>query len=288
MILLQDLFTGLSVGLVYGVVGAGFVIVHRITGMVNFAQGELAMAGGFGAVVAARALPPGLSVLVGALAGAAAGLLLYLTVVHPLRRHGLLVQTIATLAAALVLRSTAQLVFGTQPYPLAPFTEGGPLRIAGASIAYQTLWLIAIAVAVHVGLTLFFDRSMTGRAMSACAVNRYAAGVVGIDVVAMAAIAFAVSGAITGLAGAAAVPLAFASAASGLGLALKGFVAAILGGFDRIGLAIVGGVLVGVVESVAARAISTAYQEVIVLGLLLVLLVVRPSGLTRLRVAERV
>lgn len=288
MNLLQDLFTGLSIGLVYGIVGAGFVVVHRITGMVNFAQGELAMAGGFGAVVAARVLPPGLSVLVGALVGAASGLLLYGLVVHPLRRHGLLVQTIATLAAALVLRSLAQLVFGTQPYPLAPFTSGGPLRIGGASIAYQALWLLAITVALYVALTLFFDRSTTGRAMSACAVNRYAAGVVGINVVAMAAVAFAISGAITGLAGAVAAPLAFASAASGLGLALKGFVAAILGGFDKIGLAIVGGVLVGVVESFAASTISTAYQEVIVLGLLLVLLVVRPSGLTRLRVSERV
>lgn len=288
MNLLQDLFTGLSVGLVYGVVGAGFVIVHRITGMVNFAQGELAMAGGFGAVVAARALSPQLSVLVGALIGAVTGLLLYAAVVHPLRRHGLLVQTIATLAAALVLRSLAQLLFGSQPYPLAPFSDGGPLRVGGASIAYQTLWLLALTVALYLALTLFFDRSMTGRAMSACAINRYAAGVVGINVVAMAAIAFAISGAITGLAGAAAAPIAFASAASGLGLALKGFVAAILGGFDRIGLAIVGGVLVGFVESFAASTISTAYQEVIVLGLLLVLLVVRPSGLTRLKVSDRV
>lgn len=288
MNLLQDLFTGLSVGLVYGVVGAGFVIVHRLTGMVNFAQGELAMVGGFGAVVAARALSPELSALVGALIGAVTGLLLYVLVVHPLRRHGLLVQTIATLAAALVLRSLAQLLFGSQPYPLAPFSDGGPLRVAGASIAYQTLWLLGLTVALYVALKLFFDRSMTGRAMSACAINRYAAGVVGINVVAMAAIAFVVSGAITGLAGAVAAPVAFASAASGLGLALKGFVAAILGGFDKIGLAIVGGVLVGFVESFAASTISTAYQEVIVLGLLLVLLVARPSGLTRLKVADRV
>lgn len=288
MNLLQDLFTGLSVGLVYGVVGAGFVVVHRLTGMVNFAQGELAMVGGFGAVVAARALSPELSALVGALIGAVTGLLLYVLVVHPLRRHGLLVQTIATLAAALVLRSLAQLLFGSQPYPLAPFSDGGPLRVAGASIAYQTLWLLGLTVALYVALTLFFDRSMTGRAMSACAINRYAAGVVGINVVAMAAVAFVVSGAITGLAGAVAAPVAFASAASGLGLALKGFVAAILGGFDKIGLAIVGGVLVGFVESFAASTISTAYQEVIVLGLLLVLLVARPSGLTRLKVADRV
>lgn len=288
MNLLQDLFTGLSVGLVYGVIGVGFVVVHRITGMVNFAQGELAMVGAFGAVVAAGALPIGVSIGVGALAGAVAGGLLYWLVVHPLRNQGLLVQTIATLGAAIVVRSVAQLVFGTRPYPLPPLTEGPALRIADASIALQALWLVAITLLVYVLLNIFFDRTMIGRAMSACAINRYAAGVVGINVVTMAFVAFVISGAVTGLIAAAAVPLAFATASSGLAMALKGFMAAILGGFDKVGLAIVGGVLVGFVESFTASTISTAYQEVIVLGILLVLLIFRPAGLSRIRVTARV
>lgn len=286
--MLQDLFTGLSVGIVYGVVGAGFVIVHRITGMVNFAQGELAMVGGFGAVVAVRGLPVALSLPVGAAVGALAGVLLYALVVHPLRAHGLLVQTIATLGAALVFRSLAQLVFGTQPYDVDPLSSGPPVRVLDASISRQALWLLALTALLYLVLKVFFDRTMAGRAMSACAVNRYAAGVVGIDVAKMATLAFALSGAITGLIGAAAVPLTFATAAGGLALAIKGFIAAILGGFEKIGLAIVGGLLVGVVEALSASTISTAYQEVIVLSLLLVLLVVRPTGLTRHRVAERV
>jgi branched-chain amino acid transport system permease protein len=286
--MLQDVFTGLSVGIVYGVIGAGFVVVHRITGMVNFAQGELAMVGAFGGVVAARGLPVALSIPAGAAAGAAAGLLLYWLVIHPLRNQGLLVQTIATLGAALVLRSLAQLIFGTQPYDAPPLTAGQPLRVGDASLTRQALWVIGITVLLYVLLKVFFDRTMAGRAMSACAVNRYAAGVVGINVVTMGALAFLISGAITGAVGAAAVPLTFASASVGLGLALKGFIAAILGGFDKIGLAIVGGLLVGIVESLSASPISTAYQEVIVLGLLLVLLIARPTGLTRQRVAERV
>jgi branched-chain amino acid transport system permease protein len=124
--------------------------------------------------------------------------------------------------------------------------------------------------------------------MSACAINRYAAGVVGINVVTMAFVAFVISGAITGLIAGAAVPLSFATASSGLALSLKGFIAAILGGFDKVGLTIVGGVLVGFVESFAASTISSSYQEVIVLGLLLILLVARPAGLTRIRVTSRV
>ncbi|KWX05499.1 branched-chain amino acid ABC transporter permease [Carbonactinospora thermoautotrophica] len=284
----QALFTGLTVGVVYGVIGVGYVVIHRITGMVNFAQGDLAMIGAFGAVVAAGVLPVPLAVLIGGLVGAVAALLLHRLVVHPLRDHGLLVQTIATLGAAIGLRSLAQLIFGTEPYAFAPFTEGEPLRILGGSLQLQAIWLVAITAALYIVLYLFFDRTMTGKALSACAVNRYAAGVVGISVTSMAMVAFAISGAISGIAAAAQVPIAFATVGSGLALGLKGFIAAILGGFDRLGLTLVGGVLIGFVEAWSAAAISTSYQDVIVLSLLLVLLVARPSGLTRMKVSERV
>jgi branched-chain amino acid transport system permease protein len=179
-------------------------------------------------------------------------------------------------------------MFGSRPYSIKPFTDGPALRIGDAAIARQAVWLLAIIAVVYLLLNVFFDRTMIGRAMSACAINRYAAGIVGINVVTMALIAFVISGAVTGLIAATAVPLAFATASSGLALALKGFIAAILGGFDKIGLTIVGGVLVGFVESLSASTISTAYQEVIVLVALLVLLVVRPAGLTRIRVTNRV
>lgn len=286
--MLQDLFTGMSVGIVYAMIGVGFVIVHRIAGMVNFAQGELAMVGAFGAVVTVRGLPVAFSLPAGALVGAATGLLLYWLVVHPLRNQGLLVQTIATLGAALVIRSLAQLYFGTQPYSVPPLSEGPSFVVGGASVTRQALWLLLFAGLLFALLSFFFERTMTGRAMSACAVNRYAAGVIGVNVVTMGALAFVLSGAVTGFIGAAAAPLTFASSGVGLVLALKGFIAAILGAFDKIGLTIVGGLLVGVVEALAASQISPAYQEAIVLGALLVLLIVRPTGLTRHRVAERV
>jgi branched-chain amino acid transport system permease protein len=286
MMVLQDAFTALSVGSVYGAVGAGYVIVHRITGMVNFAQGELAMAGAFGA--AAGALPAGVSTIVGALVGGIAGLLLYLLAIHPLRNKGLLVQTIVTLGAAIIFESVAQLVFGTQPYSLGALTGGPALRIAGASLPRQAVWIFGAVIVLYAILTAFFDRTMTGRAMRACSINRYASGLVGINAVTMAALAFTISGAICGLIGALQVPLAFATAGMGLPLSLKGFVAAILGGFDKIGLAMFGGILVGFLEAFSASSVSASYQDVIVFGLLLVLLVARPAGLTRLRVSERV
>jgi Branched-chain amino acid ABC-type transport system, permease components len=284
----QAVLTGVSVGIVYGVIGVGYVVIHRITGMVNFSQGDIAMAGMFGAVVAAKGLPGPLAMLAGALTGAVIALLVYRLAIHPLRTKGVLVQTIATLGAAIVIRGIAQLIFGTEPYSLAPLTQGGSLHILGGSFALQAVWLVALVVVLFVALKLFFDKTMTGRALSACAVNRYAAGVVGINVVTMATIAFVVSGGVTGLVGAMQVPLNFATVGVGLTLALKGFIAAVLGGMDRIGLALVGGILVGIFEACSAAAISTSYQDVIVLSLLLVLLIVRPAGLTRIKVSQRV
>lgn len=286
--MLQELVSGLSVGVVYGLVGVGFVIIHRITGMVNFAQGELAMLGAFGAYVGTQYLPAALGPLAGGLVGGFAGLLLYVLVVHPLREKGLLIQTIATLGAGIVLRSAAQLTFGTQPRRVPPITEGEAYAIGGIFVPRQVVWLLILAVLVYVVLTWFFGRTLLGRAMSACAINRFAAGLMGIEVALMSGAAFVVSGAITGAVGATVAPLTFATAGAGLALALKGFMAAILGGFDSVGLALLGGLLVGVVEAYTAGLISTSYQGVIVLGLLLALLIVRPTGLTIHREATRV
>lgn len=152
----------------------------------------------------------------------------------------------------------------------------------------QVVWLVAAVIVLYVLLSAFFDRTMVGRAMRACSINRYASGLVGINAVRMAALAFTISGVICGLVGALQVPLAFATAGLGLSLSLKGFIAAILGGFDKIGLAMFGGILVGFLESFIASNVSTSYQDVVVFGLLLILLVARPAGLTRLRVSERV
>lgn len=284
----QALLTGISVGVLYGMVGIGYVLIHRITGMVNFAQGDIAMASTFGAVVAAHGLPTPLSMLAGALTGAVLALLVYILAIHPLRSKGVLVQTIVSLGAAIVIRSVAQLIFGTSPYSLKPLTGGGQLHILGGTFAYQSLWLVGVSVVLVFLLKLFFDRTMIGRALSACAINRYAAGLVGINAVTMAAVAFAISGGTTGLVAALQVPLNFATVSIGFTIGIKGFIAAILGGFDRIGLTLVGGFLVGIVEAFAAAGISTSYQDAIVLALLLVLLVVRPTGLTRMKVSERV
>ena len=287
-VIAQVILSSLGLGMLYGAVGVGFVIVHRMTGMVNFAQGEIAVVGAFGAVVASAVLPPLLAILAGAVTAAIASAIMYWLAIYPIRRQALLVQTIVTLGVGILMRSIIQLVFGTGPQQFDPITAGPALSVLGGRITQQAVWLVAISVAAYILLTWFFDRTLTGKALSACAVNPYAAGIVGINLSVMATIAFAVSGAISGGVLAAQVPISFIAVGGGLILGLKGFIAAILGGFDRIGLTFVGGVLVALVEVSVARFISAGFSGIVLFLLLIVLLIVRPQGLTRMVVTDRV
>lgn len=284
----QLLLSSLAVGAIYGTIGIAFVMVHKMTGMVNFAQGDIAVAGAFAAVVASAYVPPLVAILIGGVAGGIVSVIMYALALHPLRKRSLLVQTIVTLGVGIAIRSILQLIFGTTPYQFAPVNPGGPLVILGGVVSYQALWILGIALLSVIGLTLFLTRTMTGRALSACAINPYAAGVVGINLTLMAVIAFALSGLVAGAVVAAEAPSSFITVSAGFALGLKGFVAAILGGFEKLGLTLIGGFLIALVEVFAGVWISTTYASAIVFGLLIVMLIVRPQGLSRKLVTERV
>lgn len=285
---MQLLLTALSVGSIYGALGIAFVVVHKMTGMVNFAVGDIAVCGAFGAVTASAFLPSVAAILVGGLCAAVASVVMYLLAIHPLRNQGLMVQTIVTLGVGIAIRSALQLAFGTGPHQFPAISGAFSMAIAGATITMQSVWVIVITVLAYLALALFFSRTLTGKALSACAVNRYAAGVVGINLTVMAVIAFALSGAMAGVVVSAQVPSSFITVSAGLALGLKGFIAAILGGFDKIGLTLVGGFLIALVETFAAASISTSNAGTIVFALLIALLILRPQGLTRKLVSERV
>lgn len=287
-VVVQLVLTALAVGALYGAVGMGYVIVHRLTGMVNFAMGNIAVAGGFGAVIASHFLPPFLAVCAGGVAGALVSVLMYHLTIHPLRHNGVMVQTIVTLGIGIVISSGLQLVFGTGPQQFPPITAGGSVRILGGAIPQESIWLIGIAVVGYIGLTVFFDRTLAGKALSAFSVNSYAAEIVGISLRTMATVAFALSGAIAGIVTAAQAPTSFVVAGSGLVLGLNGFIAAILGGFNKLGLTLVGGFLVAFIEAAFARFVDASQASTAVFVFLIILLVVRPRGLTRKVAADRV
>lgn len=287
-VVMQLLLTALALGSLYGALGIGYVIVHRLTGMVNFAMGDIAVAGAFGAVAVSGVLPPLLAILVGAAVSATVSVLMYHLAIHPLRKQNLMIQTIVTLGVGIMIRSVLQLIYGSGPHQFDPITAGPSVSLLGGSIPQQSIWLIGLAVVGLIAMSFFFDRTMAGKALSAYSVNAYAAGVVGIGLVAMSTLAFALSGAMAGGILAAQTPTSFITAGAGLMLGLKGFIAAILGGFEKLGLTFVGGLLTALIEVGVARYVSAAQASTVLFLFLIVLLIARPQGLTRKVAFDRV
>jgi branched-chain amino acid transport system permease protein len=288
-LILQFALSGIAIGGIYAFIAVGFVTIHAVTGFINFAQGELAMVA---ALVAASAVGAGAPLVVGLLAGIAAaglvGVALERLAVHPARRASPLVVLVMTVAASACIRGLALLAWGSVPYSLPPFTAGPPIQVASAVIGRQDLWVVGLTAAAMVLLYLFFERTTAGAAMRACAANRIACRLVGVRPETMSLLAFAVSALLAGLAGVAVTPITLASYEMGLMLGLKGFVAAILGGLRSTPGAVVGGMLLGILESLGAGLISSGYKDAIAFSLLLVVLVLRPEGLlaaARLRAA---
>lgn len=279
-LLTQVLITSILTGIVYGSVGLAFVTIYRVTSVINFAQADLGLVGAFAAITLSGTSMIG--ELAGALlASAAASAVLFMIVLYPLRRASLLVQTIALLGGGIALQSLLQLIYGTQPQILPPFTPGEPLSINGAAFPLQGFWVLGWGVLVVFGLHAFFEWTVLGRAVQACAIDRYAAGLVGIPVGLMAFVAFVLGGAISGIAITVQAPLSYVTVASGLPMALKGFIAAIMGGGERIIATMMAGIMLGILEGFVIILLPISGQQIFVLCCLLAVLMFRPTGLGR-------
>jgi branched-chain amino acid transport system permease protein len=213
---------------------------------------------------------------------------MYVGTMYPLRSKGHMSQALVTLAVSVLLLAGLQLVFGTDPQALPDFTEREPLRFGGVSMSFQTVWIIVVGLALTAALYWFFDRTQLGIALQACAINRFAAQVVGINVTLMATISFALSGLVAALILATQAPLTFIVFGAGLTLTLKAFIAAAVAGLESIQLTLVGGLGLGLIEAWSTVVVSSEYQSVIAMSLLFVLLVLRPTGLARQVVSDRV
>ena len=279
--LLQYLVTGLYQGAIYALVAAGFNLVYSSTGIINFAQGEFVMLGGLLAVTffsvlhlplaLAVLLPIGIVMLVGAA--------VHWFTIRPLRRAHVVTLIMVTIGVSVVLRGAAQLLWGADAYPLPPFTAGDSLSFGGATIQRQSLWIIGVTAVAGIALALFFRRTLMGRAMVACALNSRAARLAGIRVDRMNMWAFAFAGGIGALAGSVLTPITFTSFDVGTLLALKGFCAAVLGGIGNNTGAVIGGLALGLLESLGAGYLSSGYKDAFAFLVLLLVLFLRPSGL---------
>ena len=279
--LLQFTVTGLTVGAIYAMVAIGFNIIYNVTEIINLAQGEFVMLGGLIMVFIHVSLgfPMILAFITTVLVVTSSGILLDRLAIKPIRQPSVMTLIIATIAASIVIKGAAMLIWGKSPYDLPAFSGRTPIELGGVVLQPQYLWVIGFLVVVAIGLTLFFNRTILGKAMSACADNSDAARLVGINVQHMVLLSFALSAAIGAIAGMTLTPIALMDYDRGAMLAIKGFGAAILGGLGSFPGAILGGLMIGLIESWGAGLLLSGYKDAYALIILLLVLFVRPSGI---------
>ena len=279
--LLQYLFTGITIGAIYGMVALGFNIIYSATGIINLAQGEFVMLGGMMMVylTAIIKLPMVVSFFLSILIVTMIGAAFERAAIHPLKSPSVITLIIITVAASILFKGGAMFAWGKHTFSLPPFSGEKPISVLGATILPQTLWILGIMGATVALLIFFFGFTLTGKAMRACAANRTAASLVGINVKTMVLLSFALSAGIGATAGIIITPIALMNYDRGTMLAVKGFSVAVLGGLGSNVGAVVAGFIIGIMESLGAGFISSGYKDAIALVVLLLVLFIRPSGL---------
>lgn len=279
--LLQFAFAGLKNGSIYALVALGFTLVYAATGVINFAQGEFYMLGGMLSVwaYADLGLPLPLAGLVGVVSTALVGAVFEVSAIRPRKDGDPLALIIITVGGSMVLSSLARHLFGPLERSLPLFGGGGNVSIFGAVLEVQTVWILGITAVAVVALWYLYNRTGLGRAMRACAVDRDAARIVGIDTRMMVTVSFVLAATLGALAGLAVTPLTQTAFDVGPTVGIKGFAAAILGGLGSPIAAVVGGLVLGMLESMSIAFISSTYKDAIALIVLLGVLFVRPQGI---------
>ncbi len=277
---LQFLFSGLTVGAVYALVALGFTLIYNASDVVNFAQGEFVMLGGMTTVfVGLAGVPLPIAALVAVIATVAVGIALHRLAIEPARGTGPIALIMITIGASIFLRGIAQVIFDKRFHSLPSLFGSDPIRVGGATILPQSLVVLFGAGVIVVLLWVFIDRTLLGKAVIATATNRLAARLVGIDTRRIGGFSFAVSAAIGAVAGILVTPITLTSYEVGTLLALKGFAAAMLGGMGNAIGAVVGGVLLGLLEAFAAGYLSSQYKDAVAFLVILAVLFAMPQGL---------
>ncbi|MBS4083785.1 MAG: branched-chain amino acid ABC transporter permease [Rhizobiales bacterium] len=287
--LLQFLFSGLTRGSIYGLVGIGFALIYRSSHVINFAQGEFVMIGGMVTVfLLAAGVPLPVAALGAILAAALIGVVAQVAIISRMRRPSTLSIIIVTVGISMFLRGAAEALLGRQFFSMKGFSGDDALVLLGAKVSPQSIWIFVSLVVTTAAISLFFRRTILGKGIQATSSNRLAAHLVGIDVPAVLAICFALSAALGALAGLLTTPITLTQYDVGITLGMKGFCAAILGGLANPFGAILGGLILGFAEALAGGYVSSAYQDAVAFILIIAMLLVRPNGLFSAPTVDRV
>jgi len=277
----QFTLSGLTTGSTYALVAIGFSLIHNATGIVNFAQGEFVMLGGMFMITfySFLRLPMAASFFLTLVCVAAVGFFLERGPINRSKSKEILILVMITVGASISIKGLAMMIWGKNPMTLPPFSGENPLIFLGAAVMPQSIWILGITLLVVVALNYFFRGTTAGKAMRAVAASRRTALLTGIPVDRMILLSFTLSGALGALAGIILTPMTTTSYDVGAMMGLKGFSAAILGGYGSMPGAVIGGLLLGVLESLGAGLISSEYKDALAFLILLIVLFFRPTGI---------
>ncbi len=289
---LAYLVSGISLGSIYAIIALGYTMVYGIAKMLNFAHGDVIMIGGYVSFLTATSLgvPKLVSVLLAMIVCMVLGVLIEGLAYRPLRNAPSLAVLITAIGVSYFLQNSALLIWGANPKAYTPVISGTLQLFDGQlSISYVSILTVMACVVIMIALTMFTGRTRMGKAMRACSEDKGAAQLMGINVNQTISLTFAIGSALAAVAGA--LLCSFSPAlmpTTGAMPGIKAFTAAVFGGIGSIPGAFLGGVLLGIIESLARAYISTQLSNSIVFAVLIIILLVRPAGLLGKHTQEKV
>lgn len=282
MDVLQLVVSGLANGCIYGLIALGFVLIYKATEAVNFAQGDFMMLGAFVTLGLTNAeqmgLPFWLAVTMAIIIMGAFGYLLDLIVLRRMSGQSQIAVVILTIALGFVIRFVAGLIWGHEPVSLESPIAGKDVRFGGVVLGLDEVSVIIVTIVLTVALYFFFNTTRLGVAMQASSQNQLAAYYMGIPVKRVQSLIWALAGAVAAIAGVLFASKGSIDVSAGL-LGIKAFAAAVIGGFGSLPGALLGGIIVGLIEPFAARYIAAGYSQVAPYLVLFLILVFRPHGI---------
>ncbi len=293
MSFLQYLINGISIGSVYAIIALGYTMVYGIARMLNFAHGDVIMVGAYMSycVTSYLGLPPAVGVLTAVVVCTLLGVLIEGLAYRPLRGVPSLAVLITAIGVSYFLQNAAQLIFGSAPKNFKSIVAMKPLVLfnGGLTITGEVIVTIAACIVIMIGLTVFTNRTKMGKSMRAVSEDRDAAQLMGINVNRTISVTFAIGSALAAVAGVllcSTVPTLMPTTGSMPGI--RAFTAAVFGGIGSIPGAMLGGILLGVIETFSKAYLSTQFSDAIVFLVLIVILLVKPAGLLGKNVQEKV
>jgi len=274
-------------GIIYGLIAMGMVLIFRAVGIMNFAQGEFLMLGGYFAYTFSQlGINIVLSIVLASLCMGVVGVLFMRSSYWPLRSAQAKAIVVSAMGASIVLKEGARLIWGALPLNLDRIVDGS-VQIGTASIRWQFLVIIAIALVLMLLVYFLLEKTFIGNIMQATAQDQYMASLSGISVIVSIGMTFALSAMITGICGGLIAPIFFLTNTMGATSGAKAFAAIVIGGFGSIQGAFVGGLIVGLVEQFGGFYISSTYQLVIIYVVLIAFLMFKPNGLFGEKIGEK-